>query len=593
MRNRLIPLHPAYLLTPLLLLFLGPLARLVWLQCCAPDQGPRLERKVVDPAPRAPILDREGRVLAIDVPAWTLYLDARPETRRYTRPEAPPLESPEARERAARELTPLALDAGLDPEHLIARELDPRVSYAVLARRLGRGAASRVRARILALPGCGLHLRRAWRRLYPQGRVLGQAVGYTGPAAANQDGGEGRTGKSGLEAAWDARLRGRDGWRRTLAVAASYGIDPALDQESPQEAPPLRTTFDARLAALLQEEVQRLLEEHHPDWVAGLILDPRDCEVLAIGGWPDLDPNAPGNGVRGPNGELRGLDWPGTWPLTPGSTMKPLVVGCALASGAIHPEERFPQHGGAYSVGGGRIVHNARGVPDRPLDWREILVYSSNIGAVQVGQRLGSEALRGILHRFALDRVECPGLPWRHHAVRLPSAAAWKRPSDALPSVSFGRAFTTPLVRLASAHAAIVTGGILHEPYCVEGAAPPPVGRVLPAAVAERIRWAMVDMVREPSRKWLHDPDLDWGAKSGTVEKNHVRGYTSLLCGFAPADDPRYLVLIAVDQPKGREHYGSRVCGPSVRRLLHRALEMDGTLPPSLDGGPSGAILRR
>ncbi|RMH05048.1 MAG: hypothetical protein D6702_01390 [Planctomycetota bacterium] len=149
-----------------------------------------------------------------------------------------------------------------------------------------------------------------------------------------------------------------------------------------------------------------------------------------------------------------------------------------------------------------------------------------------------------------------------------------------MPSVAIGHQIAVTPLRLAAAHASLVNGGRLVEPHVLPGDGAPPKP-VWPAAVAAAVRSAMVDMVELESRTWLHGVPFRYGGKSGTVQdERDPTHYTSLFVGFAPAEAPRFLALVVADRPRGSTYYGSKVCGPAVRNLLHFALAAAGEVPP-------------
>lgn len=590
--SRLGPLHPAWLLAPLGLLYCGVLLRLVCLSAWPSDGAAaaarsRASASVAEEAPRASILDCTGRPLAESVPSWRLVMDALPRYRRYTRPDR----SFSAADRA-REMGPVAASAGVELSLLLDQLAGDRVR-SVIAERLSPEMVSRLQPLLAAYPDSGLRLETGWARSYPQGCNLSHAVGYVQHLRAKDPAPVVR-GVAGLEAWFDESLRGTAGSRRSLRVAAAFGVNPALEYQPPDCGTELRTTLDAELAAVLRHELGALAEAHRPDWSAGLVLDPRNGQILALAAIPDFDPNDPGASV-GEDGELAGGASPLGWPIEPGSTMKPLVVARALASGAIDHVQTFGQEGGRWFARGAnqRPIRNARGVPDTPLDWRGVIVHSSNIGAGKIGLELGRERLHELLLDLRFDR-RAEGVPFRQDTGLLGDERAWseRQMRWTVPSVAMGHQVSVTPLRLAAAHAALVNGGLLFDPHLIPGAAAAPA-RVYPEAVAREVRGAMVGMVELDSRTWLHDPDLSWGGKSGTVQdpldESH---YTSLFVGFAPAEAPRYLALVVAERPRGEEYYGSRVAGPAVMHLLRWALGRDGEAPPaSLDRAESAAIV--
>ena len=577
MEHRLTPLNPGFLLWPMALGFLAVLFRLIQLQAFPETvrvHAVQRRAEVVQllTPPRGRILDRHGRLLAADLPAYSLVLDLPPEERRYTRPTRALLG-----EAARLELQPVAELAGVQLGDLMRKLQDPGRTYSMIAGGLSRGTASRLLAHLKSMPASGLQLRETALRSYPQGKTLAHVVGFL---RENEDGQ--RVGGLGLEAACQAQLSGGvQGHRVAKPVARSFGADPLLDVRDARPPADIRTTLDAHMGNLLREELLELALEHRPDWVSGVILDVKTSDILAAGAWPDFDPGHLDQGARDALGNLIGLSFPGQWPFEPGSTLKPFVVSTALAEGAISPGERFSQEGGKWRIRGPRSppIHNALGVPDEPLDWHGVLLHSSNIGAGKIGLRLGAAGLQRAFSNFGLFGPS--GLPGRDPHILRPSESQWAKTRWTVTAVSMGHQVQTTLVRLAAAYGAMAGDGILREPGLFLDRPRPQGRRAVPPEVAALIRGALVDVVEHPRRRWLHQEKFRWGGKSGTVQKTHgneAGQYASLFVGFAPLVDPQWIVAVLAENPHGKEHYGSKVAGPAVRDILARcSLEWEGS----------------
>lgn len=571
---RLSPLRPFWLLLPLGILFLASLVRLVQLQVFPdPDHvGSALRnahREARLEAPRAPLLDVDGHVLAQDAQRFRLVLDCPSQYRRHLQPAFP-------RSVAMAELQPIFQAAGLDPERLIPVVLDPeRDRYAILAPGLSSRTARRVQELLNAVPGSGLRLEPYWERVFPQGRALGQIVGLTRVDADAH--GQSRHGVFGLEQYFDAALRGQDGCKTNLVVGSQHGVNPLLRYVPAQEAPPVPTTLDAVLAVRAREELAKVMEKYRPEWVTAVVVDCVTGDLLAALALPDFDPNPGARRRTNARGEAVGVALPGLAPVHPGSTFKPFVLARALEAGVLRDGQRFSQEDGAWRLGG-RVIHNAERVPGRPLSWEEVLIYSSNIGAGKIGLELGAERLRALLHDFGF--WELPLLrPLEYRVGQYPGAQRWEGEQArvyTIPSVSMGHQITLTPLRLAYAYAALVNGGRLLLPR-LRSDAPVVVRReVLAPDTSRRIRAALRGVAEEPERTWLpRFDDLDWGGKSGTADlRTEVAedGYTCLFVAFGPVDEPRVVTVVVVHKPAQGGHFGSTLAGPAAARILHHAI---------------------
>jgi len=587
MERQGIVFRPTMALLPVGALYLASLGRFVALQGgpaedAAANVRDLVAREIRLEAPRGSLLDREGRVLAEDRPAWNLVMDAKPESRRWMREQAEG-KGNEAFQKAREALAALAEASGAEVSAWERHVFSTTCTRRVLQRGLGELSALRARSALAACAGNGLRLEQEWQRVYPQGRALAHAVGLVGV----RDGTSERLGNGGLEQACDALLVSTGGVRRALHVVGENGVDPLIGFEAGGKTPRVSTTLDAALGAFAREELADARNKAGARWACAVAMDVRTGEVLLLAAVPDYDPNAPGVGMEteiGPEGP-RTVGWmlPAVWPLEPGSTVKPFVVAKALAEGVIRREERFDNHGGAWHLPG-RVIHNATEVPHHAMTPREVLQNSSNIGAAQIGMRLGAERMRALWTDLGVNE----GVGLSHfdgNRGLFPSDKDWKHPSAdrwCVASTSYGHAFSLTPLRLASAWSALVNGGELMRPLWFKGQPPVVERRVFPESIAREVSGWVEGVVSGRKDKVLPSwPDLRWGGKSGTAKKVHTEGYDLLFTAFGPVEDPEVVVIVVVDDPKNGKPRGSLMAGPSAGRILRRALELRGTLAPA------------
>ncbi len=591
--------RPQMALLPVGAVFLATLARILMVQGLPQPEAERVVRDIVGAelilkAPRGTILDRSGLVLAEDRPVWSLVMDAPARTRRFLMElEAGGGVAAQLRARAA--LEELAASVGRDGRDWERFVLDASVTRRVLARDLTELEAARARAALEACAGNGLRLERGWRRSYPQGRALAHAIGLPGIAESGRA-------SSGLESACETRLAGADGRSRALRMAGSSGVNPMLGFDPVGATPAVQTTLDAALAAFARAELAAARDKHKAASACAVALDVRTGDVLLLESVPDYDPNAPGV-----NMEMRktargqeALGWMLTalWPLEPGSTVKPFVVAEALQRGVISPSERFENYGGTWHIPNSkRVIHNVTEVPTHAMTAAEVLQHSSNIGAVQIGMRIGSEGLRQLWGKLAIH--DGPGLSaFDHDRGLFPSAADWAHPNAdrwCAASTSFGHAFSLTPLRLGLAWAALVNGGTLLEPRWFLADPVRPVRRVFEADAAQTVtQWVEAVVAGRKDKLLPHWEDLRWGGKSGTAKKTHKDGYTTFFVAFGPVQRPEVVVIVALDEPTAGKARGSLQCGPAAGQILRRALELRGTVAPRLDSdSPRAMVLAR
>lgn len=413
-------------------------------------------------------------------------------------------------------------------------------------------------------------------RHYPQPCLANQLVGEVG-----RDG----FGLWGLERARDAQLAGRRGLRaeeraarlRLATLDAGRGI-PAL------EGADLTLTVEARAQQLLEAE----LLATHTQWQArmtlGMIVDPHTGAVRALATTPLYDRRelAALSSQERATESLRRWQRLTSYQFEPGSTIKPIVLSEVYRAG-LDPHQIVTQGHKQWRYRGRTITDST--APDRPLDIEESVMLSSNIGLAQTGLLLGPERLQDCLARFAFGQPTGLGLAEREWVGGYTAPARWTY--YATTGIPFGYEISVTLPQMVRAYCAAVNGGRLVPLHVVEAVGTervaPPLAEaawVFPAeaaaGISARVRAVLRRAVQEGTGKRLQDPsfgpDIGLAGKTGTARISAGRDgyredYRSTFIGFAPYDAPRYVVAVVVVEPQG-EHYGGRVAGPSVRRLL-------------------------
>ncbi|HEX5138123.1 MAG TPA: penicillin-binding protein 2 [Planctomycetota bacterium] len=514
------------------------------------------------PAPRGRLVDRQGRALAVSYHARTIAADPQliEDTGEFASRVAFLLGEP---------------DAALGFARLLAARKDEGKRFVYLRRRVDREIAARVEE--AGIPG--VVIREEPRREYPHGRNGAAVLGVVGADA------EGRvSGLTGLESIFDAQLRGRDGIAFVLRSGRheSLHLYPEKDRE-PEPGRDLELTIDITLQEIVEEALDGLEAKHHPRTACAIVLDPRTGEVLALGNRPAFDP----------------ADFPAIDPqclrlhavqdaFEPGSTVKPLIVARALTCRVVRPGQLF-DCGPGVKYFGGRRLQDVR--PNHTIDLEHVLIKSSNIGMAQVGQALGCDRAFALLGSLGFGRktgIEATG----EQCGKVTERRKW-HPDYTLVSVSMGHEVLVTPIQLAVAHAALLNGGRLVRPTLVRDARRPPEppgDLALDTSALAFVRRAMEEVVEEGTGKRAVVEGVRIGGKTGTAEKypEGSRRYVSSFVGFAPAQDPRLLVLILADEPQavdGIRPYGGVVAAPVAGEILRRAIPLlDQILAPSEPG---------
>jgi cell division protein FtsI/penicillin-binding protein 2 len=344
-------------------------------------------------------------------------------------------------------------------------------------------------------------------------------------------------------------------------------------------------SLDSVVQLYAERELDALMGEWAPRGAAASVMDPLTGEILAMASRPTFDPNDP---VDAPPAAWRNNAIAAAY--EPGSTFKPLVVASALERGLLRRDEELDCEGGAYQMGR-RLLHDHH--PYGVLSVTDILVKSSNIGMAKVGERLGTAGLFEAVHRWGFGRRTGVRLPGEVVGIVRP-LSRWDGYSTG--SVPMGQEIAVTPLQLVAAHAALASGGRLVKPRLVlrdidavlstTDAGPPQVrppvsSRVVSEDVA---RWIVTEPMRQvvergTGRQARIDGYSVFG-KTGTAQKpdpetgrvsseHHVAAF---VCG-APADEPRAVVLVLVDEPSvGTNHGGGTVAAPAASRILHRTL---------------------
>jgi len=494
------------------------------------------------PAPRGLIVDRHGAELAVTVQAPSVFA-------------VPPLVTAPAE--AAEKLSSLL---GISGDTLEAK-LTRKGQFAYLSRWVDEKVASEIEA--LDLPG--IEILREPKRAYPHRELASHVIGF-----ANIDG-EGVRGIEQLEDTWlkgsaQAAQVQRDARRRALANSP-------LDLRSAQGGD-VSLTIDATLQAAAEEGLAEGAEKARAKGGMVVTLDPHTGDILALAEWPRYDPNSFRTTNYQTTRSRAFLD-----AVEPGSTMKPFVIATAIENGVLRPDEAIDTGlKGTWRVPGKTLRdHRPYGV----LDPTGIIRVSSNIGAAMVGYRIGPEAQWEQLRRFGFGRSTGTGFP-EESAGLLRSWKHWQPVDHA--TISFGQGINVTAIQLAAAAGVIAADGVWHRPRLVDArrapngswqpAAREPGRRALRPEVARTVRQMMTSVVGPGGtgrRAGLRG--IPVAGKTGTAQKldpatggYSSKNYLAWFVGMAPADDPKVVIVVMIDEPRG-VHVGGLVSAPIFARV--------------------------
>ena len=496
---------------------------------------------IVVPARRGTITDANGIELAISKPAQTIA--ATPYLIDDPAQVAPQL---------ARILR--------RPEDELLRKLARRdTGFVYIARRVPTKRA--LRAQELDVEG--LQFIPEYSREYPRGWMASQLLGNVGTDGA---------GLSGLEYRFDRRLRGQDGERRLVRDALGDTIELREDQRT-LAGQDVRLTLDANIQDHTEEVLDEVGETWLPKGATALVMDPRDGAILALANWPRVNANKL---HEAPDYAMTNRATGATY--EPGSTFKAFTVAGALEDGKVTPSTQFTLPP-VLQVADREITDShPRGWESR--DVAGIIAQSSNVGAALIGRRLGARRFDEWVRRFGFGSPTGVDLPGEESGIVLTYD---EYSGSTAGNMAMGQGLAVTPMQMGAAYAAIANGGILRPPHIVEsvGGARQPVAkgkRILSEETAASVR-EMLEGVLGPggTATGAEIEGYELGGKTGTAEKPDEHGgysktkFVASFVGFAPAENPRLLVAVMVDEPKG-DIYGGTVAAPAFKKITSYAL---------------------
>lgn len=520
----------------------------------------RQHERTVELAPRrGAIVDREGRPLAVTTNVESVF--AIPSD----------IEDPRT---VARRLAPLV---NAPPAELARRLSERERDFVWVARRVSGATAAAVRES--GLPGVRL-LKESARR-YPEGSLAAAVVGYVGTDSQ---------GLGGLESRWDREVRGNPARVTVMrdAVQRSYAIQPGAPGGAGRrttdevEGASLRLTLHSGLQHVAERALQEARVATSARTASAVVLDARTGEVLAMASVPGFDPNR----WTETTAEQRRCR-PIADAYEPGSTFKVVTAAAAIEAGTLGPDDVVNCGGGSLTIGRKTIREHGRAAW-AALPLIDVLAHSSNVGAAYIGLGLGRTNFHRAVRAFGFGSrsgIDLEG----ENAGLLRDPSSWSALS--LPSISFGQEIGVNALQLARAFAAIANGGVLPTPYLVAEVArpgsaterrePPPGPRVLSERTSAEMRRLLVRVVEAGTGRKAAVPGFTVAGKTGTAQKA-IPGagyspdrYVASFFGFLPAERPRVVVGVLVDEPRGRT-YGGDVAAPVFSVIAAEAMRVLG-----------------
>ena len=535
--------------------------RLVYLQVFRySDLSARADRQqsrtIPSPAKRGEILDRNGRILARSVDADTIY--------------AVPTELGDPDEVAAT-LCRALRDCDSDGRRAIADRIRKGKHFAYVRRQVSPDQARRVAD--LEMEGIGFV--RENQRRYPNRELASHLLGYVGVD---------NVGLGGIEGTYDSLIRGKAGTVLVQTDARRHAFSRV--ERPPTTGASLELTIDQYLQYIAERELRAGVEWSGASAGSAVIMDPYTGEILALANFPSFNPNI----FREARPETRRNRAVQDY-YEPGSTFKIVTASAAFEEKAITPDALIDASAGNIRFGS-RVIrddHNY-GV----LSFADVIVKSSNVGAIKVALKLGPQKIGDYVNRFGFGRAtspdfrgESPGMVWDPDSLN----------DSALASVAMGYQVGVTPLQMATAVSAVANGGQLLQPRAVRAVIregrrlPVPhkvLERVVSAGTMTTLTQIMEKVVEEGTGKSAHVPGYTVAGKTGTAKKllnGSYRGhsdYNVSFVGFVPSRKPVFTIVVVVDSPHRVSPYGGVVAAPIFQKIATAALRQYG-VPPSIN----------
>jgi len=459
-------------------------------------------------------------------------------------------------------------------------------SFVWLARKVSPSLIKRVKS--LDIQGIGFVKEN--RRFYPNAELASHVVGFSGI-----DG----SGLGGIELAQDTQIKGKVEFVRAERDALGKRTLPKdLGFEDYLTGNSIVLTIDKTIQYTAEKELANAVRKSGAKGGTAIVMDPKTGEVLAMANYPQFNPN---DISSYPQAALKNKAIVDTY--EPGSTFKVFLLAAALEEGVVKPGDKFFCENGSMEFAG-KVIHDTH--KHGTLTVREIMKVSSNIGAAKIAVKLGKERYHGYLSSFGFGSPTGIELKGEGSGI-LRSMKTWSKLE--LANISFGQGVSVTPLQLTTAFSAIANGGYLMKPYLVKDILdkdgkvikrnqPQIVKKIISGETALKVTEMLRDAVAEGGTGTAAAlAGYDVAGKTGTAQKvSGGRGYAgnkhvASFIGFVPAQSPKLVVLVAIDEPEGVQ-YGGVVAAPVFKAIAESSLRYLNT--PDKNGGeiPEGETMK-
>jgi cell division protein FtsI (penicillin-binding protein 3) len=528
--------------------FVGLGARAAYVQVFGNDffqrQGEvRYARTLELPANRGRLLDRNGLILASSVVAQSIWA------------------IPEDVDKADPKLRDLAKLLDMPLAEVRKRLANEDKTFVWVKRQVDDPIAKE----IAALGIKGIYQRREYKRQYPEGEAAAHVVGFTNVEDRGQE---------GIELAFNEQLSGRAGSRRVIKDRLGRVIEDVRDVVPPVDGADVQLSIDSKIQFFAYQKLRDAVQQNNARAGSVVVIDTHTGEVLALANYPSFNPNRRGH-LSGEQLRNRAL----TDSFEPGSTMKPITVAMALNAGRIQPSTMVDTAPGFHRMGG-FTIRDMRNYG--PLTVEGVIQKSSNVGSIKIAQKLSAQEMWETYTALGYGQkpqIQFPGAvpgrlrPWQ----------GWKPVEQA--TMSYGYGLSASLFQMAQSYTAFANGGRVVPVTILKNDQPVDGFPVFSSQTAAAVR-KMLQLSAGPGGTGQRAQTTGYsvGGKSGTARKQEGKGYAkdkyrAWFTGLAPVEQPRIVVAVMLDEPRGKEYYGGAVAAPVFSEVVQQTLRILGVQP--------------
>jgi len=498
----------------------------------------RFVRTLELPASRGRIMDRNGLILASNIPAASIW--AIPEDINAT----------------PAQLAELAHLLEMPPAELSKKLGDEDKTFVWLKRQVEEPVAKR----ITELGLKGIHQDAGFKRQYPDGEATAHVIGFTNIE---------NTGLDGMELTFEKHLLGQAGSRRVIKDGKGRVVEDVRDKVPAIDGKDLQLSIDSKVQFFAYQKLRDTVTAHKAKAGSVVVLDAVTGEVLALANYPSYIPDKRKN-LTGEQLRNRAV----TDTFEPGSTMKPITVAMALEAGRVTPQTLIETGPGRYAIGGFNITdtHNYG-----TLTVEGVIQKSSNVGALKIAQKMTPHEMWDTY--TALGYGQKPQIQFRGAVTgRVRPWKTWRPVEQA--SMSYGYGLSASLFQMAHSYTAFAHDGRIIPLTMLKSTEPATGVKVFSPENARAVRH-MLQLATAPggTGQLAQTVGYSVGGKSGTAHKQVGKGYASnkyraWFTGMAPIDTPRIIVAVMIDEPSNGQYFGGVVAAPVFSEVVQQTLRM-------------------